>query len=88
MFVGILYTDISDHFPIFHIDFSTKIPNTIDYVRRRIFSNENMNRFSSLLSSSDWNHITQIDDAQDAYTSFHNQFSLIYETSFPLKILS
>ena len=34
---GILYTDISDHYPVFHIDYSSEIQNDETVIKKRIF---------------------------------------------------
>ena len=39
---GILYTDISDHFPVYHIDYSDVVPLTDNLFKKRIYSIANM----------------------------------------------
>ena len=82
---GILYTDISDHFPIFHIDYTnhTKSPET--FIQKRIYSSENMRSFSTKMQNHDWSHIYQHTDPQSAYTSFFNDYCQMYHASFPMK---
>ena len=46
VFTGILYTDISDHFPIFYIDKATDNKNPPKYLKKRIYSQESMGLFS------------------------------------------
>ena len=46
---GILYTDISDHFPIFSINMSADSPATVDKIYRRVYSEKNIVRFRDML---------------------------------------
>ena len=42
LYSGILYTDISDHLPIFHIDYSIEKNEAPQFIRKRIFSDKNV----------------------------------------------
>ena len=46
----------------------------------------NMERFSSIMNEKNWNSVLHSNDAQNAYTAFHNQFSDVYNTCFPVKV--
>ena len=85
LFNGILYTDITDHFPVFHIDFSTQTPNDRQYIQKRIYSDDNISRFVQLLRQQDWSSTLQSDDPQQAYTNFYSLYSNWYNAAFPLK---
>ena len=39
---GILYTDITDHFPVFHIDYSNNTPSQPEFVTKRAYTQENL----------------------------------------------
>ena len=84
---GILYTDISDHFPVYHIDYSDVVPLADNLFKKRMYSIANMERFSSAMNEKHWNSVLHSHDAQNAYTAFYNEFSEVYNTCFPLKIL-
>ena len=84
-FSGILYTDISDHFPIFHIDYSIKTSSEHSYIQRRIYSEHNISCFKQLLDSHDWSALYESSDPQTAYSTFHEAFSNMYNQAFPLK---
>ena len=84
-FTGILYTDISDHFPVFYIDPSAKSKPTPNYFKKRIFSIENSKKFANLLCEQDWAKVFSIDDPQEAYTTFSEVFNRIFEQCFPLR---
>ena len=72
---GILYTDVSDHFPIFHIDYSSKIISEPQFIRKRIYSDRNKSNFETLIREHDWSNVLSSTDPQAAYTLFHKEFS-------------
>ena len=83
---GILYTDISDHFPVYHIDYSDDVPMVENSFKKRVYSMTNMERFSSTRSEKNWNTVLHNDDAQNAYTEFYNEFIDVYNNCFPVKV--
>ena len=87
IFNGILYTDITDHFPVFYIDYSCSILPQPRLIRKRIYSQENLEKFSSRLTETNWADVLNLDDPQEAYTSFHKDFNKIYVECFPLRII-
>ena len=86
LFHGILYTDISDHYPIFYIDNSAKIHSEPKVITFRDCSERNMSRFIEKIASTDWSPVLQCPDPEAAYTSFHNEFLQTYNTCFPIKV--
>ena len=82
---GILVTDISDHFPIFHID--TTCDSTIQeiFITKRSFSEENKAMYLKKLAEFDWNAIYRNQDAQSAFTQFHSKIKAIFDQCFPFK---
>ena len=85
LFSGILYTDISDHFPVFLIDYSNRKECHKTYFKTRLYSQSNMMAFSESLREHEWNNVLTTNDPQDAYSTFLNDYTNIYEKSFPLK---
>ena len=85
LFSGILYTDISDHFPVFLIDYSARKECQNTYFKTRMYSQSNMMAFSETLRERDWNDVLSKDDPQVAYSMFFNDYVKIYDKSFPLK---
>ena len=83
-FSGILYTDITDHFPIFYIDKCCQSED-VSYITRRSYSTRNVEKFKNSLSSIVWDDIFTIDDPQIAYTSFFKKISDTYNKCFPLR---
>ena len=82
---GILYTDISDHFPIFYIDYSCSIDDVDTVVHRRVYSQENIESFKSKLSEKVWSDVLICNDVESAYSLFMKDFIDIYNEAFPLK---
>ena len=82
---GIIYSDITDHFPIFHIDYSSHKQQESLFIKRRMFSDSNMRSFSSALSCHTWHHVLDNNDPQAAYTLFMNDFIDMYDSNFPIK---
>ena len=83
---GIFYTDLSNHFPIFHINQHLNPQyETDNYILKRIMHPTNIADFVTECNSMDWASIVCLNDAQLAYTSFHDTFSKIYNRHFPLK---
>ena len=85
-FSGILYTDVSDHFPVYHIDYSVSVCSKRKTLKKRIFSVTNMERFTSAMSEKNWNTVLNDNDPQNAYTTFHSEFSEMYDACFPIKM--
>ena len=84
-FTGILYADVSDHFPIFYIDHSTKVKIPHKYIRKRIYSPENLQKITDACDAHEWNNVLASNGAQDAFTLYHNEFTEIYNSCFPIK---
>ena len=82
---GLLYNDVSDHFPVFYIDYSSNYQRSSPSVQRRIYSENNISQFNSALRTRDWDDILSMNDAQQAYTHFHKVYTDLYNSCFPLK---
>ena len=85
LYSGILYTDITDHLPIFHIDYTNKKETAAQYIKKRSYSDANVSNFKDLLSAQDWSIVYDLSDPQEAYSKFHEIYSNLYNTAFPLK---
>ena len=86
-FTGLLFTDISDHLPIFYLDYTNSVKPLDKPVKRRIYSEENVSRFKLALDRIEWNEVMSLDDAQEAYSHFHKVYTDLYKEHFPLKTL-
>ena len=84
-FSGILYTDISDHFPVFYINNLQNETDGNTCILRRSHSNKNIESFKNELQAVSWNDVLEIIDPQVAYTTFFRKLSSIYNKCFPLR---
>ena len=80
---GILYTDISDHFPVFCID-SKKERTCTDnpLTQTRIYSERSINKFKEYLNEVDWSEVTA-NDGPNSFTCFYQKFCGVYNRAFP-----
>ena len=84
-FSGILYTDISDHFPVFCIDKAHKAEQKLESQYKRIYSHKNQRDFKAALSHATWDDVLSCFDPQAAYSSFFHDLHEKYNKCFPLK---
>ena len=82
---GLLDTDITDHYPVFHIVFESDVNTRHTERPSRIINEENTNKFLSKLQSHDWNDIMSSTETQEAFSSFHGTFLKLYEECFPFR---
>ena len=83
---GILYTDISDHYPIFHIDHSFKKKTFKDVcITKRPYTPQNIAKFKTNLENHNWSAVLLHTETQAAYSQFYKEFSHIYGNCFPVR---
>ena len=82
---GLLDTDITDHFPVFHVVFSSKV--NINRHRSTFWSinSVNIDKFLNEISHHDWTPVMQSSDAQESFSIFHASFLQIYNRCFPFR---
>ncbi len=87
-FSGLLFTDITDHLPIFCIihDMLPNVDNDTPIVIREKNAN-NLSEFQDQLSRTDWSDLPGYNDPYNAYSSFVNKFRDVFNQCFPLKKL-
>jgi hypothetical protein len=84
---GILFTEISDHFPIFTI-ISNSITTSKSNIRRnRILSSRNIEKFKNYLTATDWSEIIDNDNGVVAFDQFYSKFCSLYDKSFPMQTI-
>lgn len=81
---GVFITDITDHFPIFHIEFLNEPVATQKRIFKRFHNNSNMAKFRNLLIDSDINGVLTMNDTQSSMTYFHGKVVSAYNKAFPL----
>ena len=84
-FNGILYTDITDHLPIFTISKDFKISHKDRFHLIRNTNTDNIKTFNRKIQSLNWEEIISCNDCQIAYSQFHDLFIKYYDECFPLK---
>ena len=88
---GILLTDITDHFPIFHI---TELNHTIETrpqatVSFRRFTKAEKDKFVEQIRNTDWDSIVNgHDDVNFATSAFTNTFTETFNNCFPITTLN
>ena len=73
---GILYSDLSDHFPVFsYIDNNRCLTHVnLTYITKRLYTNQNIARFTSLFNV-DWSKVnSELDNLNNAYAVFYSEF--------------
>ena len=82
---GIFITDISDHFPIFHLNKVCNDTNQEIDIVKRIFKDKNKQEFVNELKSMNWEHIYNTHNFQTAFSSFHQSYFKLFDKHFPKK---
>ena len=84
-FSGILYCDISDHYPVFSINYTSSINEKPTTIRYRTFSDANINYFSEELGKIDWSFVYNVNDGKEAFQGFIDKYVSLYNNCFPEK---
>ena len=82
---GIFNNDMSDHFPIFYIDHSSNVKILAKYIRKRVYSPENIQRCINACDSHDKSDALTCNGAQEAFTLHHNDFTKMYDYYLPIR---
>ena len=86
MYQGILVTDVTDHYPIFHIAHFEKVQSVKDdYYLTRKMNLKNYETFKLLISQYDWSRVTDNDVCQNAFQLFYDNIKSIFDQAFPVK---
>ena len=80
---GILVADVSDHFPIFHINRSFSVEVTESFIVTRVFNEKNKQKFREPISAVDWTEICNIPDTQNSFSHFHSVLISLQDKCFP-----
>ena len=80
---GLLITDVSDHFPIFHVSRGMQISDVDTHICRRLYSLRNKEEFCHAISTTNWDEINRATDTQQAFDLFHNRLTELYNRHFP-----
>lgn len=80
---GLLYTDISDHLPIFFLSAPESIQQEA-LITKRNFSERNKERFTMMLLDENWEDVLSYTTVNDCLEAFHVKLDTFFENSFPL----
>ena len=80
---GLLVTDISDHLPIFIINFKLKERKIDNVTFRRKYSMQNKNKFLNHIAEVEWGDIYNHENTSPAYKLFHSKLTTLYNEAFP-----
>ncbi len=85
---GILFTDISDHLPVFHI-IEIQNNNTVKdkSITVRLMNENRTESFVRNVSDYDWESIRSETDANDSYRLFASVMSKLYNDAFPIRTI-
>ena len=81
---GILTTDISDHYPIFHISLNQNKPKEEDYQMIRLINGSNFEKYVNDIQNHDWSLVNHHDSCQAAFTYFAETIKRIFHNAFPV----
>jgi hypothetical protein len=87
MSCGILFTEITDHFPIFQVSSlkDTHQPQHCANQSRRIINAGGIARFSYDLVETDWSDVLSNEDPNQAFNLFHSKYTSMYDANFPVQ---
>ena len=80
---GILVTDLSDHFPVFHVIQDLTAVEQDIFIMKRSFTAKNKHAFQEDLKTVDWQSIYSINETQAAFSQFHQKLLNLYDKNFP-----
>ena len=87
VFSGTILNDLSDHLPVFaHFDDATLTRGTERKIVTRTFNDDNLHKFN-LSNAKLWSSFCNMEDPNEAYNDFIEEYFRIYNTCFPLKVL-
>lgn len=81
---GILVTDISDHYPIYHINNKVIIKPSSNRITKRDFSQRNIQNFSSQVQQTDWTPTLNSNNPQESFSYIYNSINSHFNTCFPV----
>ena len=82
---GIIINDVADHFGVFYGTTSQVNVQTQDKRVYRVFSDENIEKFSSSFDSIDFSPVISAQCPNEAYSKFIELYKTKFDQSFPLK---
>ena len=75
-------TDISDHYPLFHVNKDIVEKDTDIFFWKRIYNDTNKQSFLRAISEVDWGEINSSVSTQEAFTCFHDSLKSLLDKIF------
>lgn len=82
---GILYTDISDHLPVFVIKYGETYKNYTKKITKRVYSKLGEETFMREISLLDWSTLYDSNDPNEQYNYLVDTITGLYNKHFPIK---
>ena len=85
---GIIFSDISDHLPIFIIckDLFENPIISEEYIKYRLMNDDNISDICAILENTDFNYFDDCQDIDETFNKFYDQIFTAYSTSCPIKV--
>ena len=80
---GIFVTDVSDHYPIFHINFDYFSKDIDRFIIKRKYTSTNKQAFLEDLREIDWQNATDHTTTNDSFNGFHSILKELHNKHFP-----
>ena len=72
-------------FPVFSINYGTKILENFSSYKTRILSLSNMESFANKLRLENWQDVLSSDNGSETFKLFYTKFCTLYDNAFPVK---
>ena len=82
---GIIITDMTDHFGIFHLIYGTPTVHNIKYKQTRQLNEYNNLKFRNILAKADYTFVLSAIDPNEAYNNCMQIYKSLFEISCPVK---
>ena len=80
---GILTTDISDHYIIFHV-WDKICPSNDQFQLVRLINGKRMETYKRSISDTDWSILDQYENCESYFKHFMDMYNTVYDQSFPV----
>ena len=84
VFNGICITDITDHFPIFTINYVNEKNTYVLPLKKRFYTTKNIEKFTQRIRLINWDTVLNSLNAQNAFTCLYTQILTCFQECFPL----
>ena len=79
----IMFTDITDHLPIFYININCKLSETATVITKRSSNDKTIESFGNEMATMSWDKILDDNNVETAFSTFHGIFKCsLYMTKY------